>query len=811
MGFTMSKLVIFISIVSVQLLVQYVNCNYLEMNITVPPLNVTKKDSYVCIAKKLPPSPHKLVGVRPLAHMDVVHHILLFGCGQPFKLPANNETSVWDCMENPVCGSSYSGIMYGWGRNAPSLTLPEGVGFTVGGESGIRWVVAQVHFLNADHSGKNAGVTLGLKPHAVPNEAGLITYASNFAIPPGLAKYEVNNECCYNGHQPLTTFAYRVHTHTLGRRVYMERSSYRTIAYKNFSRVVPYPKELMADRDPLLAQAFVPAKNFTVHHGDRLKVTCDFDSTGQTTVVVAGATHEHEMCNLYLMVYAPLPHLQMCSNGMTFGGYDNPGTLPMAGKFVLEPTFGAQSWHAIPYQEPKNNPTAKGRITSVTSGPDGTIWALYRGDHVWDAAAFSGDMKALKTTFKTPISALVVVQLEADTGRVLQHWGGGVFYMPHMITVDRWGYVWVVDTGLHQVLKFSPTGERHLAVGVPLTPGQKGPQMCQPTDVTVLNDGSFLVGNGYCSQQVLHFDSIGKMMGSMSSTKFQIVHSVLVDECVGVVYAASRLNGLVLAFGLKSRQEQNQYDLSKYGEVWALTRGPYGMVMALTWSNGKPAHLVNVEHPEASYEIPGLENAFPHDLTLGAASLHLSGAGDRLFALWVAPLCANCTLMKYVLLPHNSSKLVSQPLEHTASLAPAHGGFVHAPMHGGATQRAGPAKAMVANVTGALIAVHEGEDDYDNSTDYSTGEVDLGEEDGEPSRLESWAELVTNGPLPIGSALLGVVVACLVLGALLGMSAYVILKSIIKPKTLPKQSSIDDMLQDIVDLQAKHPVVKSAD
>ena len=33
---------------------------------------------------------------------------------------------------------------YGWGRNAPKLDLPEGVGFSVGGASAIRYIVAQV-------------------------------------------------------------------------------------------------------------------------------------------------------------------------------------------------------------------------------------------------------------------------------------------------------------------------------------------------------------------------------------------------------------------------------------------------------------------------------------------------------------------------------------------------------------------------------------------------------------------------------------------------------------------------------------------
>lgn len=37
---------------------------------------------------------------------------------------------------------------------------------------------------------------------------------------------QIPNECCYQGHQPLTTFAFRVHTHLLGRSVDMTREKW---------------------------------------------------------------------------------------------------------------------------------------------------------------------------------------------------------------------------------------------------------------------------------------------------------------------------------------------------------------------------------------------------------------------------------------------------------------------------------------------------------------------------------------------------------------------------------------------------------
>jgi peptidylamidoglycolate lyase len=58
----------------------------------------------------------------------------------------------------------------------------------------------------------------------VPYSAGMLSYASYFSIPPRKPQHFVLNHCCYRGFQPLTSFAVRVHTHTLGKKVFMNRA-----------------------------------------------------------------------------------------------------------------------------------------------------------------------------------------------------------------------------------------------------------------------------------------------------------------------------------------------------------------------------------------------------------------------------------------------------------------------------------------------------------------------------------------------------------------------------------------------------------
>lgn len=84
----------------------------------------------------------------------------------------------------------------------------------------------QVHYLAKRPPEDHTGVTLVLKPHAVPYAAGVVSYASWFSIPPGQKSHKIRNSCCFKSYQPLNMFAVRVHTHALGRRVYMEREKW---------------------------------------------------------------------------------------------------------------------------------------------------------------------------------------------------------------------------------------------------------------------------------------------------------------------------------------------------------------------------------------------------------------------------------------------------------------------------------------------------------------------------------------------------------------------------------------------------------
>ncbi len=68
------------------------------------------------------------------------------------------------------------------------------------------------------------------------------------------------------------------------------------------------------------------------------------------------------------------------------------------------------------------------------------------------------------------------------------------------------GYVWLVDSGLHVVRKFTPEGKLLLTLGTPGEPGEDSTHLNRPTDVAVTPGGDIFVADGYGNNRVVHFD-----------------------------------------------------------------------------------------------------------------------------------------------------------------------------------------------------------------------------------------------------------------------------------------------------------------
>uniref|UniRef100_A0A671M4X1 Peptidyl-glycine alpha-amidating monooxygenase B-like n=1 Tax=Sinocyclocheilus anshuiensis TaxID=1608454 RepID=A0A671M4X1_9TELE len=226
----------------------------------------------------------------PHASMDTAHHMILYGCKTPYATQG-----YWDCGKELGTCRDQAKIMYAWARNAPPTKLPKDVGFKVGGDTRMNYFVLQIHYGDVtnfrDRHRDCSGLTLRMTSKPQPFIAGMYLMMSvDTVIPPGKKVTNADIACTYTS-SPMYPFAFRTHTHSLGKVV----SGYR-VRNGQWTQI--------GRQSPLLPQAFYPVANtIDVKNGDILAARCVFTGEGRTTNTQIGGTSNDEMCNFYIMYY----------------------------------------------------------------------------------------------------------------------------------------------------------------------------------------------------------------------------------------------------------------------------------------------------------------------------------------------------------------------------------------------------------------------------------------------------------------------------------------------------------------------------
>ena len=150
------------------------------------------------------------------------------------------------------------------------------------------------------------------------------------------------------------------------------------------------------------------------------------------------------------------------------------------------------------------------------------------------------------------ISQNTILELDNETGKIINSWGANYFIMPHGLTVDKYNNIWVTDVGLHQVFKFSHEGKLLMKLGTAKEPGNDSLHFNLPTDIAVADDGIFYVSDGYGNSRVIKFSSSGKFIkawGTYGSEpgEFIIPHGIAIDR-ENVIYVADRQNNRIQVF-----------------------------------------------------------------------------------------------------------------------------------------------------------------------------------------------------------------------------------------------------------------------
>lgn len=128
----------------------------------------------------------------------------------------------------------------------------------------------------------------------MPKQAGVFLLGTGGMIAPMKTEH-MEVVCQIKEKKTIYPFAYRTHTHSLGKVV----SGYHVRELENGDD----EWTLLGKRDPLTPQMFYPTMSTKpIKFGDKVAARCTMQSN-RTRITYIGATNSDEMCNFYLMYY----------------------------------------------------------------------------------------------------------------------------------------------------------------------------------------------------------------------------------------------------------------------------------------------------------------------------------------------------------------------------------------------------------------------------------------------------------------------------------------------------------------------------
>lgn len=190
----------------------------------------------------------------------------------------------------------------------------------------------------------------------------------------------------------------------------------------------------------------------------------------------------------------------------------------------------AQTTHTEPYrlvegwpQYPREMQFEMG--TGIAVDAKGTIYAITRDVDHW-----AGHPLAL-----TRYRGRGTIAMFDRTGRFLGRFAEREqFIGPHTMYVDPEGSLWVVDRDGHQIKKLGADGKLLLTLGEYGKPGRDQAHFNGPTGVAFLENGDFVVSDGYWNSRLMFFRRDGtfvKQVGTLGNGPGELgaVHAVAYD------------------------------------------------------------------------------------------------------------------------------------------------------------------------------------------------------------------------------------------------------------------------------------------
>ena len=257
-----------------------------------------------------------------------------------------------------------------------------------------------------------------------------------------------------------------------------------------------------------------------------------------------------------------------------------------------------------------------GQVSAVDVDAAGRVYVLHRAGRAW-SEPFPSE----------PIAEPTVYVFNGSSGKLLARWGAGQFIMPHGLSIDPQGKVWVTDVGREQVFRFSPEGQLELTLGERGVPGNDARHFGRPTDIAFAGDEVF-VSDGYTNHRVAVFDREGRFLRQwgtqgVGETGLDIPHAIAVAEGRGFV--ADREHGRIQVTDLSGKVLANWDQAAAIGHPYGLSPLADGRVLSVEGRDGadRSGAILRIWRANGTVArsfdlaLPGEGASLGHDIAVG--------------------------------------------------------------------------------------------------------------------------------------------------------------------------------------------------
>ncbi|KAL8579823.1 hypothetical protein ACOMHN_048100 [Nucella lapillus] len=256
--------------------------------------------NYFCMTFDLPgDGVYHLVGTEPyIDNMQVMHHILVYGCEDTANLPTLSEPTACGMEATRGCNS----IIGLWTVGHPGSCIHPKAGFLFGKGAFTR-IKMEFHWNNPelrDDYTDSSGMRFFYTPNLRPNSAATLVIGQLFLeIPPLQPLVEVTGSCTSDCTRSMVNSSFYV-TEAFNHMHYMGKSQ-KVEVFRNKALVVTLTNDEVYNYDSPVKHVQNPP--FQILPGDELQTTCRFSSKNKQTPTSYGEGTSDEMCYVFLSIY----------------------------------------------------------------------------------------------------------------------------------------------------------------------------------------------------------------------------------------------------------------------------------------------------------------------------------------------------------------------------------------------------------------------------------------------------------------------------------------------------------------------------